>query len=1049
MDDFNGIALQILASDLLSTIGPNGTGLCQKKCSSPNSDGPDPTTFPFIAIDAQNAVTEQSRLTTAPWNECKLEKNGLFKLEKECKTLQICYKSELAGKLASGTLNLGLDGQYGAVLDIKWKQLIEAMNISKDFGPIETDFLKALHLGAFMKEFDGMAFRILALDLLSSIGQNGTGLCKKKCAFEPTAWHKKHFGTNCMEIVFPADVPKFMLNVSAFPYDFVCKKHESLYTSGLLPVDEYKDSVNACMQVPTAKCQFYVDVYACYKSSRKGAGRSSIAKLCRKHLGVDLTSNVAGFRVRICVHREGQMLVVESFFTLSFSDETFERKWKFPITMDAITTSMQTLPIFFIEFGNGQQQSAIREKTGGDPINGSNWNNKNDVIGSILNDIKPEEINGTWAKKLHFVPPSTDDMEIYFQIANLEFSVLKAYANNPNITWPRLPTPCEEYGDDCEEIRELLKRIEDLESCQTKDGSPNSALPDDAFKLPPWKKPPPYSRPFRKRSESLICNLDSSCNKEDLHEEYIEARERCGLQPEGGNRRKKRQYLPERNYEKWTEFPIKIGFNTKKLPYPYKEWKTAITEATNLIIRTGWQELKLAARSPCTFCNQYNMSVIAAHELLHALGLWHEQSRSDARNFTIPRTKDDRARTKASENFQFAYDFGSVMHYPGQYDIKTGQYHLITLPRFYQETIGSWEGLSFKDTAIINRIYCNDTCKEKNWCLNGGYLNPNNCSKCLCPDGFTGTYCGLLEFNLNCEDTSGTPRELEAERTNKVLKPTIKCNGAGPCRCYGESRPMAKKRGFNLFIWMRCARLCCPGALRAAVSNAYKNWIEAEEPSVDFIISTHISTDLTEPTPLFELNYEAGVVKLTDSCKCVSAQNLYIENRNPGTILECLEDFGDSEDCLCNGDAECLSQEKWCHEKVKCQVIVFNGAIRIIMSEKDFNARPHIPGATLYCFRPEGASKSFWGYRENVAMDPIRVDELQCLGWKEAGVKPPEFKNGLPSEMCVNTEWGGFGDDGALDGFLTMYDRQLDEHSINPGRQRFEKTLTIYPLRAG
>uniref|UniRef100_A0A183BSH8 SERPIN domain-containing protein n=1 Tax=Globodera pallida TaxID=36090 RepID=A0A183BSH8_GLOPA len=125
----------------------------------------------------------------------------------------------------------------------------------QNFGAIETDFLKALHLGAFMKDFDGMAFRILALDLLSSIGQNGTGLCKKTCAFEPTSWHKDHFDTNCMEIVFPTEVSKFMLDVSASPYLLVCNKHESLYTSGLLPANPYKDSVNACMQVPTAKCQ--------------------------------------------------------------------------------------------------------------------------------------------------------------------------------------------------------------------------------------------------------------------------------------------------------------------------------------------------------------------------------------------------------------------------------------------------------------------------------------------------------------------------------------------------------------------------------------------------------------------------------------------------------------------------------------------------------------------------------------------------------------------------------------------------------------------------
>ncbi|KAL7078246.1 hypothetical protein ACQ4LE_002719 [Meloidogyne hapla] len=61
--------------------------------------------------------------------------------------------------------------------------------------------------------------------------------------------------------------------------------------------------------------------------------------------------------------------------------------------------------------------------------------------------------------------------------------------------------------------------------------------------------------------------------------------------------------------------------------------------------------------------------------------------------------------------------------------------------------------------------------------------------------------------------------------------------------------------------------------------------------------------------------------------------------------------------------------------------------------------------------------------------------------YKLKGKVIPE-KDGLPNEMCINTEWGGFGDDGALDEFLTIYDKQLDEKSINPGKQRFEKTIS-------
>lgn len=39
------------------------------------------------------------------------------------------------------------------------------------------------------------------------------------------------------------------------------------------------------------------------------------------------------------------------------------------------------------------------------------------------------------------------------------------------------------------------------------------------------------------------------------------------------------------------------------------------------------------------------------------------------------------------------------------------------------------------------------------------------------------------------------------------------------------------------------------------------------------------------------------------------------------------------------------------------------------------------------------------------------------------------------SHVLINTEWGAFGDDGKLDFIRTQYDREIDEHSINPGKQ--------------
>uniref|UniRef100_UPI00358E90FD hexokinase-2-like n=1 Tax=Myxine glutinosa TaxID=7769 RepID=UPI00358E90FD len=48
---------------------------------------------------------------------------------------------------------------------------------------------------------------------------------------------------------------------------------------------------------------------------------------------------------------------------------------------------------------------------------------------------------------------------------------------------------------------------------------------------------------------------------------------------------------------------------------------------------------------------------------------------------------------------------------------------------------------------------------------------------------------------------------------------------------------------------------------------------------------------------------------------------------------------------------------------------------------------------------------------------------------------------GDEGRMCVNTEWGAFGDDGCLDDVRTIFDQMVDNNSLNPGRQRFEKMI--------
>ena len=51
-------------------------------------------------------------------------------------------------------------------------------------------------------------------------------------------------------------------------------------------------------------------------------------------------------------------------------------------------------------------------------------------------------------------------------------------------------------------------------------------------------------------------------------------------------------------------------------------------------------------------------------------------------------------------------------------------------------------------------------------------------------------------------------------------------------------------------------------------------------------------------------------------------------------------------------------------------------------------------------------------------------------------MKNVEMLEGNEGQMCINMEWGAFGDNGCLDDIRTQYDRMVDEYSLNSGKQR-------------
>ena len=108
----------------------------------------------------------------------------------------------------------------------------------------------------------------------------------------------------------------------------------------------------------------------------------------------------------------------------------------------------------------------------------------------------------------------------------------------------------------------------------------------------------------------------------------------------------------------------------------------------------------------------------------------------------------------------------------------------------YQGNMGQKTGLSFGDIKAINMAYCADKCSPSSLarpCEHGGYQDPNNCHRCICPDGFGGPYCdqlarptngkfflsSLVEVGLNAAQlTSGASRYcLRLVMGVSVIKP--------------------------------------------------------------------------------------------------------------------------------------------------------------------------------------------------------------------------------------------------------------------------------------
>ncbi|GEM_PF-991457 len=225
----------------------------------------------------------------------------------------------------------------------------------------------------------------------------------------------------------------------------------------------------------------------------------------------------------------------------------------------------------------------------------------------------------------------------------------------------------------------------------------------------------------------------------------------------------------------------------------------------------------------------WNFRFIMCHELMHTLGVEHEQSRNDRNTFVIIALanvcQDCCSGGSCDHNFDMAggadcgdYDFDSVMHYPPDAFSTNGMNTITAQPAFaaFQSLMGQRNHLSDGDIACLSQMYgapfgaccaadgsCTSTQQAQCsgvWLGGDSPCEPNPCTGACCSTGGTCT----ITLPANC---TGFFRGISVACAANTCAGAC-CASSGACSISSATSCIGIFRGTDT----TCQANTCPGA---------------------------------------------------------------------------------------------------------------------------------------------------------------------------------------------------------------------------------------------